>query len=78
MVKIAALLLFACVQACFDAGERVPCVLHTVRGSLKRRNISNGREIAHNYCQNRRTIAICVCAGLFRRCRIVMHYVLHA
>ena len=45
----------------------MPCDMHAVRGALKRRNISNGIEITHNYCQNRRTIAFCVCLGLFRR-----------
>ena len=67
VVKIDELLLFACVRVCFVDRKRVPCVLHAVRGALKRRSISNGREITHNYCQNRRTIAICVCLGLFRR-----------
>ena len=78
VVKIDVLLLFSCVWACFDNGKGVPCVLHAVRGALKRRNISNGREITHNCCQNRRTIAICVCVGLFRRWRTVVHYALHA
>ena len=67
MVKIAELLPFACVCACFDNGKRMSCVLHAVRVALKRRNISNGREITHNYCQNRRTIATFVCLGSFRR-----------
>ena len=39
VVKINVLLLFSCVWACLDNGKRVPCVLHAVRGALKRRNI---------------------------------------
>ena len=68
MVKIAALLLFACVRACFDDGKRVDYVLHvnSAKRAFKCRNISNGTVIELNLLQNRRMIAICVCLGLFR------------
>ena len=38
-----------------------------MKGALKRRNISNGRETTLNFRQNRQMITICVCLGLFRR-----------
>ena len=67
IVRIVERLLFACVRSFFVDSKRVPCVLHAVRGALKRRNISNGREITHNCHQNRWIIAIFVCFGSFRR-----------
>ena len=54
------------------------CTHNAVKIAFKRRNISMGREITHKFGQNRRMIAICLCLGVFRRCRTVKHYVLHA
>ena len=43
------------------------CMHNAVKMSFKRRNVSNGGEIMHNFRQNRPMVAICVCVGLFRR-----------
>ena len=43
------------------------CVRNGVKRALKRRNILNGREITHNFLQNRRMIAILAFLGLFWR-----------
>ena len=42
------------------------CTYNLVKKAFERQNISNGREINHNFGQNRRMIAICLCLGLFR------------
>ena len=55
---------------CFDVAEQsdtTSCTHNAVKRAFKRRNILNGREITYSYRQNRRTIAIYVCLGLFRR-----------
>ena len=40
---------------------------NAVQSTFKRRNISNGRKISHNFRQKRRNIAISEHLGLFRR-----------
>ena len=66
--KIDELLQFACILACFDVGGQACttfCMHNAVQSAFKRRSISNGREISHNFLQNRRIIAVCVHLGLF-------------
>ena len=41
------------------------CMQNGVKFAFKRRNILNGREITHNFRQNRLTIAICESLGSF-------------
>ena len=41
------------------------CMQNGVKRPFKLRNILNGREITHNFRQNRRMIAICESLGLF-------------
>ena len=68
--KIDELLQFACISACFDAGREACttfCTHNAVKRAIKRRNISNGREVSLNFLQNRRIIAVCVYLGLCRR-----------
>ena len=68
--EIDELLQFACIWACFDVGEQACttfCMHNAMQSALKRRNISNGREISLNFLQNQQIIAICVYLGLLRR-----------
>ena len=45
------------------------CTHNAVKTAYKHRNIFNWREMTHNFRQNRRIIAICVCLSFFRRWR---------
>ena len=41
------------------------CIQNGMKRAIKRRNILNGREITHNFRQNRPTLAILEFLGLF-------------
>ena len=43
------------------------CMYNRVKRALKRRNISNGREITQNFRRNRQMIEFCDLIGLLRR-----------
>ena len=51
------------------------CMQNGVKFAFRRRNILNGREITHNFSQNRRMKAICESLGLFWRWKA---YALHS